>query len=1478
MNSQFPGYDGANTTPATSDPAYSHIHNMAATFSGIPDDYDSYDNARARKRRMTVSEERRADSMSGFNLHDVGDGLFSMLDQHSNGYTSSTFTNQTVSGSMLQQNALSSLSIPPESEDTSLNAGLAINISASGSNSGSFDSTQQNVQSSPALPSRGANGRKHQSLSVAISRAAAHNEINSNSQQEPPTPGMFSPSFMNAMEDAAAAAVAAAAGMSSPSMFYNVASPYTPNQAHHGHHHSFSMPSTAQQGPNATAGFFAGATPSSVGTFGADCIANGAMLRSNTVGSASSGGIGNAEDFSAGLQITMNAAAVAAATAMGSSYDDNANNAGSAAASAFSRIQDADSMSQLLCTSAGMSQQTATSMDLNIGTTLTPFTSIHGLEHFSPVAWDRQSIFLGNGTSMGSNSVGSPYGILTSDPAFLRSMDGSTMLPNGAADHIQFSPAVGPAAALGTTMAGADMAVYSPVAATNSSAIRSPVAIPKRSRKRAATVANIRSHNNQQPSISSTALVSMIANNDANSIITSAHSRSSSAADAYTGPVFNSQAVVKGTGNKVMMVLTSKVAQKSYGTEKRFLCPPPTILLFGDSWRLPTLNPGDGSVQRGSSSGDVLSVMPRISVSVPANDSPGPSGDTDETASGSSRSPSSSSSSNEPRTSQLEWLTQPDQTSKPKAHVPHNPVPPARPPREGDSVTGRYVAKQLFINDVDEKRKKVSVKIRLHDPSGQVMLNEFESRPIKVISKPSKKRQSVKNVDLCIHHGSTISLFNRLRSQTVSTKYLGATRSMSVGGPRPFWFPALDDDAKVAAQAGSSSRPAGSGNTTTFVARNSVWDPFIIWIVDTHLSQKDIEAFNARIAENPTPILGYPTPPTFALHPQCPPDFDCASSNGNSDEQSASACCGSSGSPSGGSINDDSIGQPQSRSPIPILYNQPVILQCVSTGMCSPVLTLRKVEKGSIAMGSFYGRDPSRDVLGDPVSQLHKVAFEVRVQTLEELPAVTVTPAGLNTRVGSYLTCMGDIVGLNATCDGRQLTNDASSGGRSAGARTSPGHGRKQPKEGASAGTTSWAEDVGDNAVWTMVGTDCAIYRFDYPDESAIIEQLQNPIAAVKDNTSTSHMASAPTSVSSGSVLQHASLALPPTPTSPHGLRDYSQHMQSQNYSLEMMLADQNTTAAASSAMNIDFNSAGSIDASFAAAMYGMAMPGIGDGLAPHLLSSRTAPSMSAIDAARLCNDSGNQQLLAQPGFASADQLGSPGLGEGLIPIVFKSTVQHPPAITTPSHESNIDNGLHSDSNGMRHVAERAVVTMQGLNFTPDMVVLFDGQKSLYTEFKSPESIACFGPLASELSEMVQRAALEENKHFASGCNSTDGHSTQRQQHPSSPSASDSSSSSLQPSSNDDVEAFASVEQHDSLVRAHRESSPDSTASSATATCNSNNNSTATSAEKTARSSTSNSQHLAKGSKRTLKIPIYISRNSGAGPTFKTGQFYTIHV
>uniref|UniRef100_A0AAZ1XGP5 Recombination signal binding protein for immunoglobulin kappa J region-like n=1 Tax=Oreochromis aureus TaxID=47969 RepID=A0AAZ1XGP5_OREAU len=75
-------------------------------------------------------------------------------------------------------------------------------------------------------------------------------------------------------------------------------------------------------------------------------------------------------------------------------------------------------------------------------------------------------------------------------------------------------------------------------------------------------------------------------------------------------------------------------------------------------------------------------------------------------------------------------------------------------------------AKSLFISDQD-KRKHFCL-----------------LRMIKVISKPSQKRQSMKNADLCISSCSRVALFNRLRSQTVSTRYLSVDRGAFIASAR----------------------------------------------------------------------------------------------------------------------------------------------------------------------------------------------------------------------------------------------------------------------------------------------------------------------------------------------------------------------------------------------------------------------------------------------------------------------------------------------------------------------------------------------------------------------------------------------------------------------------------------------------------------------------------------------------------------------
>ena len=154
---------------------------------------------------------------------------------------------------------------------------------------------------------------------------------------------------------------------------------------------------------------------------------------------------------------------------------------------------------------------------------------------------------------------------------------------------------------------------------------------------------------------------------------------------------------LRDRGDMVLVILHAKVAQKSYGNEKRFFCPPPCIYLYGDGWR----NKREELLRMGDSEqGSQLCAFIGIGNS-----------DLD-----------------------MQQL----------------------------DLNGRHycAAKTLFISDSD-KRKHFQLSLKMFYGNGSD-IGVFHSKRIKVISKPSKKKQSLKNADLCIASGTKIALFNRL--------------------------------------------------------------------------------------------------------------------------------------------------------------------------------------------------------------------------------------------------------------------------------------------------------------------------------------------------------------------------------------------------------------------------------------------------------------------------------------------------------------------------------------------------------------------------------------------------------------------------------------------------------------------------------------------------------------------------------------------
>ncbi|XP_051568911.1 recombining binding protein suppressor of hairless-like protein [Myxocyprinus asiaticus] len=175
-----------------------------------------------------------------------------------------------------------------------------------------------------------------------------------------------------------------------------------------------------------------------------------------------------------------------------------------------------------------------------------------------------------------------------------------------------------------------------------------------------------------------------------------------------------------------VIILHAKVAQKSYGNEKRFFCPPPCVYLSGHGWKLRQEQFKASGV--GEFNCHLFGYM-------------------------------SLDSSTDPQTDSFK-LSFEEQTDKRMFAC----------------------AKTLYISDTD-KRKHFRLLLHLFH-NGRQEIGTFQGRLIKVISKPSQKRQSMKNADLCIFSGSKVSLFNRLRSQTVSTRYLAVEDGAFVASAR----------------------------------------------------------------------------------------------------------------------------------------------------------------------------------------------------------------------------------------------------------------------------------------------------------------------------------------------------------------------------------------------------------------------------------------------------------------------------------------------------------------------------------------------------------------------------------------------------------------------------------------------------------------------------------------------------------------------
>ncbi|KDQ63509.1 hypothetical protein JAAARDRAFT_119629 [Jaapia argillacea MUCL 33604] len=158
-----------------------------------------------------------------------------------------------------------------------------------------------------------------------------------------------------------------------------------------------------------------------------------------------------------------------------------------------------------------------------------------------------------------------------------------------------------------------------------------------------------------------------------------------------------------------VICLHAAVAQKSYGSEKRFLCPPPVVHIEGPVWHMR---------------------QQQLSMAVVSEDG--------------SRSFEQKGTLDNSMTASFKFL----------------------------HVTGTAKAKsfQLSLDIAEPPPPSLNPEGADHR-SGRVWAT-FDSAPVTIISKPSKKTAKTRNISSCILAGGPVSLFNRINSQTVRTKYM----------------------------------------------------------------------------------------------------------------------------------------------------------------------------------------------------------------------------------------------------------------------------------------------------------------------------------------------------------------------------------------------------------------------------------------------------------------------------------------------------------------------------------------------------------------------------------------------------------------------------------------------------------------------------------------------------------------------------------
>ena len=210
-----------------------------------------------------------------------------------------------------------------------------------------------------------------------------------------------------------------------------------------------------------------------------------------------------------------------------------------------------------------------------------------------------------------------------------------------------------------------------------------------------------------------------------------------------------------------------------------------------------------------------------------------------------------------------------------------------------------------------------------HSPHFDVISKVSTSKKVTNSQNPermSPSECSIINSVVKINHGSLVAVYNRAKAQAFRTKYLGISKT--------------DEFLSTKAQ---DSKPAVS--LCPLKSRCFYWDSFYIWLVDVAIYQSELK----NGFKNQKSLNG---PPSFAKQPLSSPN--------------------------------------EPTKVTPIHFNQPIVLQCAVTREVSPLLVLRKIEGKHTVLGcgsaqSGFNLDMFAGTMREHelVNGLQRVAFQL---------------------------------------------------------------------------------------------------------------------------------------------------------------------------------------------------------------------------------------------------------------------------------------------------------------------------------------------------------------------------------------------------------------------------------------------------------------------------------------------------------------------